>query len=125
MNKNEHGFTYPLTLCLLILFLTSFSFYVEHLLVERKFFSDTAENLTAEYYFHSTLKKIESTVQTTGSVQTNGTFYFQKGVVVFRAEPAGETSQTVNISLSLQSGVRINGKATYDLQTRKLMKWTE
>ncbi|MBL4951417.1 hypothetical protein JK635_04070 [Neobacillus sp. YIM B02564] len=125
MKKNEKGFTYPLTLCLLIVFLLFFSMNVGRLLFERKVAHETETILQQEYYYLSTVKKIEKTIEATGSIPKNGKIPYQEGVMDYKTElPAGD-SQKVNFTLRLHSGITAYGSGVFDLQTMKLIKWTE
>jgi competence protein ComGG len=79
MKKNENGFTYPLTLSILIIFLFFFSIRVEQLLSERKMAHETKKILEQEYYLLSSAKKIEKILQDGDPIQPKGTFNYNYG----------------------------------------------
>jgi len=125
MKNAESGFTYPLTLCLLIIFLMFFSIHVEKLLSERKMAHETSSILQEEYYYLTSVKKIESLFQSAGSIPAKGTLVYQKGNMGYQAEvPAGYV-QRVNFTLIMNSGETLNGIGYFDTRSRKIIKWVE
>ncbi|MFP7297653.1 competence type IV pilus minor pilin ComGG [Neobacillus niacini] len=125
MRKSERGFTYPLTLVVLILFLSIFSFRVEQLLSERKMFYETTVILQEEYYFHSSFKKIEKIIQTGGVIPVKGSFSFQKGNMAYQADNPIGSVQKVSFTLKLNSGETVTGRSYFDLAAKKMIKWNE
>lgn len=120
----EHGFTYPLTLCLLLLFLLFFSIQVERLLTERKVAHETELVMQEEYYFLSSVKKLEATFQTKGSLPVKGVFTYQMGWMDFQTDAPSAYSQRVIFTLSLHTGEKVTGRGFFDTRTKKLIKWT-
>jgi ComG operon protein 7 len=126
MNNNEKGFTYPLTLCLLIIFLVFFSMNIEKLLSEQKLAHETAVILRQEYYFHSSVRKLEMAFQTDGTFPEKGTFRFVSGTIDYQAEPLTGYIQKVNFTLRLNtSGETVIGRGFFDTRTKSLSKWIE
>lgn len=121
--KKNGGFTYPLTLCLLILFLSLFTFHIEHLLTEKKMQNELALLLQEDYYFLSSVKKVENMYQTTGSVPSKGTFHYKNGSMDYQAEPPAGTLQKINFALHLSTGGQINGQGYFDTNLKALKKW--
>jgi hypothetical protein len=122
--RNEKGFTYPLTLTILILFLLVFSFRVEQLLTERKLSHESAVILQEEYYFQSSFRKIE-TIMLTGTIPTAGLFTFLKGNMGYQADSPIGTVQKVNFTLKMHSGEIMRGRGFFDLSSKKMIKWIE
>ncbi|MEH7178730.1 competence type IV pilus minor pilin ComGG [Neobacillus vireti] len=125
MRKNEKGFTYPLTLVVLILFLSFFSFRVDQLLIERMLFRETAAILQEEYYFHSSFKKIEKLMQSGGAVPAKGSFPYAKGRMEFQADSPIGTVQKINFTLKLHTGEIVGGRGFFDITLKRMIKWTE
>lgn len=123
MKNSQKGFTYPLTLCLLIIFLLFFSMEVEKLLSERKLGHESAVILQEEYYYLSSVKKFENQAQVSGTIPSKGTFGFQKGNMDFLADPPSGYVQRVSFTLRLYSGELVNGKGYFDTRSKKLIKW--
>ncbi|GHH96982.1 competence type IV pilus minor pilin ComGG [Neobacillus kokaensis] len=125
MKYNEKGFTYPLTLCLLILFLIFFSMNVERLLSERKLVHETEALLKEEYYFLSTVKKMEKMLEEEKGIPGKGSIHFQEGDMNYQSEPPAGITQKVNYTLHLKSGITVVGSGVFDIATKKLIKWAE
>lgn len=126
MKNNEKGFTYPLTLCLLIIFLLFLSGRIEVLLSERKMAHETDIILLEEYYFLSSVKKIEGIFQTSGTLPAKGTIKFVKGTMDYQAETPSGYVQKVNFTFHLNSDdVTSNGRGYFDTRTKRLTKWLE
>nr|WP_263325737.1 competence type IV pilus minor pilin ComGG [Neobacillus sp. Marseille-Q6967] len=125
MRNNEHGFSYPLTLCVVLLFLLIFSFRVDMLLSERKLAHETNTVLQVEYYFHSTIKKIEKTLSLNTAIPSKGTYFFSNGKVDYVAEKPIGTSQKVLFTLRLNTGETAIANGFFDVNTKRIIKWIE
>lgn len=126
MKNNEKGFTYPLTLCLLIIFLLFFTVRIEQLLSARKMAHETATILQEEYYFLSSIKKAERIFQKNGTIPSKGTFIFVRGTMDFQAESPIGYIQKVNFTLHLIPGNETaSGRGFFDTRTKRLSKWIE
>lgn len=125
MKNNQKGFTYPLTLCLLILFLLFFSMHIERLHTERMMAHETAAILQQEYYFLSSVKKIEVIFQAGGSIPSKGTIAYINGTMDYQAETPSGNVQKVNFTLCTKAGDAIIGRGFFDTRTKKLIKWVE
>jgi hypothetical protein len=125
MRSKEQGFTYPLTLVVLILFLTLFSFRVEQLLTERKMSYETAVILQEEYYFHSSFKKIEKIMQSGGGIPAKGSFTYLKGSMSYLAHSQIGNIQKVTFTLKMHTGETVGGHGFFDTTSKKMIKWAE
>lgn len=126
MRNNEKGFTYPLTLCLVILFLSFFSLRIEQLLSVRKMAHETDIILQEEYYFLSSAKKVEVNFQKSGTLPSKGAFTFVKGTMNYQADPPTGYIQKVNFTLLLNAGDKaFIGRGFFDTRTKRLTKWIE
>ncbi|MEH7115799.1 competence type IV pilus minor pilin ComGG [Neobacillus vireti] len=125
MKKNEHGFTYPLTLCILLLFLIFFSMHIEQLLSEEKMQVETKAILKQEYYFLSSVKKVELLYQSKGIMPAKGTFVYVNGTMNYRAEPASAYVQIVDFTLVLNSVDPVVGYGYFDTRSKSLIRWVE
>ncbi|WHY76114.1 competence type IV pilus minor pilin ComGG [Neobacillus sp. WH10] len=125
MKNTEQGFTYPLVLCILILFLLFFSMHIEQLLTERKMAHETAAIFQQEYYFLSSVKKVEWLFQTEGNIPDKGTIVYRNGTMDYQTEPISGYVQKVNFTLSLNSGEAITGRGFFDTGSKKMVKWVE
>ncbi|MEC1522993.1 competence type IV pilus minor pilin ComGG [Neobacillus niacini] len=125
MKNNEQGFTYPLTLAMLLLFLSLFSFRVDQLLTERKLAHETNLILQEEYYFHSSVKKVEEIMLLGGVIPSKGTFTYLKGSMGFQADIPIGTIQKINFTLKMHTGETVVGRGFFDITSKKMIKWTE
>jgi competence protein ComGG len=125
MRNNENGFTYPLTLTVVILFLLLFSFRVEQLLTERKLSYENTIILQEEYYFHSSVKKVEEIMQSGGVIPSKGTFTYLKGSMGFHADIPIGTVQKINFTLRMHTGTTVVGRGFFDIASKKMIKWIE
>ncbi|WP_180247414.1 competence type IV pilus minor pilin ComGG [Bacillus sp. AFS031507] len=126
MKNNEKGFTYPLTLCLIIIFLLFFSVRIEQLLSERKMAHETAIILQEEYYFLSSVKKVEVIFQKSGILPVKGTISFVNGTMDYKAETPNGYVQKVNFTLHLLAVDKtFIGRGYFDTRTKRLSNWVE
>ncbi|WP_342432299.1 competence type IV pilus minor pilin ComGG [Neobacillus sp. FSL H8-0543] len=125
MRRNEKGFTYPLTLVMLLLFLLVFSFKVEQLLTERKLVHETAVILQEEYYFHTSVKKIEIALQSADAVPVQGMFSYQYGEVTYQAAVPIKSLQSILFTLRMKSGETVVARGFFDTNLKRLIKWVE
>lgn len=125
MRNSEKGFTYPLTLCVLIIFLLFFSLQVEQLLTEKKMVHETFIILQQEYYALSSVKKVEMLYQSTGTPPAKGTFVFKNGSMEFKMETPNGNVQKVIFTLRLNTGEIITEYGFFDTSSKRLQKWLE
>ena len=123
MKNNENGFTYPLTLCLLIIFLSFFSVRTEQFLSESKMAHEKNTILQEEYYFLSSVKKLEGIFQKSGTLPSKGTISFVKITMDYQTETPTGYVQKVNFTLHLAGDTTVIGKGFFDTRTKKLTKW--
>ena len=125
MIQNQKGFTYPLTLSLLLIFFIFFSIRVEQLLVERKFSYNTKILLMQEYYMLTSAKKMEKILQTGDGAPTIGSFAYRDGTINYQLDPPNGSTLKFTLILQLKSGETIYGYGFYDTNSKKLTKWVE
>lgn len=125
MKGNEGGFTYPLTLSILVVFLFFFSIRIEQLLIERKMAHETKKIIEQEYYMLSSANKIEETLQEMGSIEPKGTFIYKYGKLDYQANTPTKGLQAVTFTLQLDSGEVSIGIGSFDIGLKKMVKWIE
>ncbi|WP_042458345.1 competence type IV pilus minor pilin ComGG [Neobacillus dielmonensis] len=125
MRRRDAGFTYPLTLCLLIIFILFFSMQIEQFMANRKLSHETGTILLEEYYLHASVIKVEGLLQKEGTIPARGTYDFQKGGIVFIPETINGNVQSVNFTLTLQSGEIVIGRGYFDMNLKKFIRWVE
>ncbi|MGG5255070.1 competence type IV pilus minor pilin ComGG [Neobacillus sp. SM06] len=125
MIHSQKGFTYPLTLSLLLIFFIFFSIRVDQLLTERKFTYNTKISLVQEYYMLTTAKKVEKILQTGDGTTTSGSFSYRDGTINYQIDPPSGSIQKFTLTLKLKSGETVNGYGFYDTNLKMLTKWVE
>jgi hypothetical protein len=125
MREGEKGFTYPFTLMLLLLFLLCFSMRIEWLMAERRMAHENFMIMQEEYYYHSTVRKIEKIYQLGTPVPAKSTFVFSKATMEYQSENPVGTVQRINFTLTLNTGEKCITRGFFDLTTKKLTKWVE
>lgn len=125
MTSNENGFTYPLTLSILIIFLLVFSLQAEQLLTERKMYKETRTILQQEYYMLLSVKKIEKAIQTNGPIQAGGSIQYHYGSIDYLPEAPSVNIQKITFTLHLNTGEATHGYGYYDTNLKKMVKWVE
>lgn len=123
MRKEEKGFTYPLTLIVLLLFLTFFTGRVEQLLTERKMAQETSTILQDEYYFLSSIKKVEQLYQSGSAIPAKGKILYTNGIIDYVSEKPIGNIQKVNFSLRLNSGETSIGSGYFNTSLKQNIKW--
>jgi competence protein ComGG len=123
MKNNENGFTYPLTLCMLIIFLSFFSVRTEQFLSESKMAHEKDTILQEDYYFLSSVKKLEEIFQKNGTLPSKGTITFINNTMDYQAETPTGYVQKVNFTLHLAGDKTAIGRGFFDTRTKKLTKW--
>lgn len=125
MEKKENGFTYPLTLMMLLLFLLFFSMKIEWLVSERKMSQENSLIMLEEYYYLSSVRKIEKLYQSGSIIPAKSTIVFEKGSMVFQSDKPIGTSQSINFTLHLNTGETVIARGYFDINSKKLTKWLE
>lgn len=125
MKKNEAGFTYPFTLMVLLLFLIFFSVRIEGLLIERKTARESLIIRQQEYYFLTSIKKMEGLYQAGTTLPLKDTMTYLNGRMEYQSEKPINNVQKVNFTLSLNSGETIMAHGFFDLNSKRLIKWIE
>jgi ComG operon protein 7 len=126
MLRNQKGFTYPLTLCFLVLLSTTLFIQIEQYLTEKKMLNETETILKQDYYLLSTVRKIESTLAAINGETVNaGSFDFYDGHADFQIKKITDTIWEINIQLMTGKKTVITGIAYYDSGSQKVIQWIE
>jgi competence protein ComGG len=125
MRKNKNGFTYPLTLMILLLFLTFFTVKAEKLLSEKRLTRETTIILQEEYYIHTSVTKIVKMYQLCTPIPAKGIMMYAKGTMEYQSEKPIGTVQKINFTLRLFSGETFLGIGYFDVSSKRIVKWVE
>ncbi len=126
MFQNEKGFTYPLTLCLLIIFSMVLAIHIDQYVIEKGMLLETETILKQDYYLLSSVRKIESTLaEMNGETVEAGSFEFYDGHANFYISKVTDTIWQINIQLKTGKEMVITGIAYYDSERQKVIQWIE
>ncbi|WP_404329260.1 competence type IV pilus minor pilin ComGG [Mesobacillus maritimus] len=120
----EQGFTYPLSLSVLVFFSLFLLILVEQNVMERRFFNETEKILLVEYYIQAAVVEAEQLLNTEELEQT-GKFEYRDGEVRFSRRILRQGVEEVTFTLMLDTGEQWIGMAQYDQGKKKIVKWVE
>lgn len=126
MLRNQKGFTYPLTLCLFIIFSTMVMIHIEQYVTERRMLKETETILKQDYYLLSAVRTIETNLAIDGNKKEPGSIMFYDGQVDYEIKEL--TPQLWEININLKTGIDqtdVSGLAYYDTDVQKVIKWSE
>lgn len=124
MLKNDKGFTYPLSLCMLLLISTFVIVHSQLFLNEKRLKQETDTILAQEYYYLFCVRKVETQLQNGEMLQNPGVILLSDGRMDFTIEDTG-TLLKITFNLTLSSGEKAIGFAYYNKTQKKMVKWVE
>ena len=126
MLRNQKGFTYPLTLCLLILLSTILTIQIEQYITEKRMLNETETILKQDYYFLSTIESLQSQIAISDPMPTTGFLDFNDGQVSYTIVELSEKEIEIKLILTMKRGNgEVEGSAFYDKSLGKIVKWNE
>ena len=125
MIRNEKGFSYPLTFCVILLAFVVLSIQLELYVSERKMTNETVAMLKQEYYFLSAVKGIEEQFLEEESVKVSGVYSFMDGEVNYQTVKVTDSLYRVTFRLKIMDLQEIEGTGYYDKDFQKMIKWNE
>ena len=126
MLRNQKGFTYPLTLCLLILLSTTLTIQIEQYITEKRMLNETETILKQDYYFLSTIELLQSQIAISDPMPTTGFLDFNDGQVSYTIVELSEKELEIKLVLTMKRGNgEVEGSAFYDKSLGKIVTWNE
>ncbi|WP_057765592.1 competence type IV pilus minor pilin ComGG [Cytobacillus praedii] len=125
MIRNENGFTYPLTFCVILLASIVLSIQLELYVSERKMTNETVTMLKQEYYFLSAVKGAEEQFLEEESVNASGVYSFMDGEVNYQTVKVADSLYRVTFRLKIKDLPEVEGTGYYDIDLQKMIKWNE
>ncbi|OCA91099.1 hypothetical protein A8F94_04360 [Bacillus sp. FJAT-27225] len=122
MRLYQKGFTYPVTLSILLSMCLFLIMTAEILLIEKKVAIELAAIQQQDYYFLTALKKTEREFQSKGII-TAGEYIFDKGTVTYTVSPATNGQHLVTFIVLLTEGTPIQAQSYYNINQKKMVKW--
>jgi len=120
----EQGFTYPLSLCILVFFSLFLLILVDQNMVERRFLAETEKILVSEYYLQLAVIEAEQQLDEQ-KLDQKGSFEYKRGEVNFVRKVLTQGVEEITFTLRLETGEQWIGVAHYDWGKRQLVKWIE
>jgi hypothetical protein len=126
MLRNQKGFTYPLTLCLLILLSTTLTIQIEQYITEKRMLNETETILKQDYYFLSTIELLQSEIAISDPMPTIGFLDFNDGQISYTIVELSERELEIKLVLTMKRGNgEVEGSAFYDKNLGKIVAWNE
>jgi ComG operon protein 7 len=126
MLRNQKGFTYPLTLCLLILLSTTLTIQIEQYITEKRMLNETETILKQDYYFLSTIELLQSEIAISNPMPTIGFLDFNDGQISYTIVELSERELEIKLVLTMKRGNgEVEGSAFYDKNLGKIVAWNE
>ena len=126
MLRNQKGFTYPLTLCLLILLSTTLTIQIEQYITEKRMLNETETILKQDYYFLSTIELLQSQIAISDPMPTTGFLDFNDGQISYTIVELSERELEIKLILTMKRGNgEVEGSAFYDKSLGKIVTWNE
>lgn len=126
MLRNQKGFTYPVTLCLLILLSTVLTIQIEQYITEKRMLNQTETILKQDYYFLSTIESLQSQIAISDPMPTTGFLDFNDGQVSYTIIELSEKEIEIKLILTMKRGNgEVKGSAFYDKNLGEIVKWNE
>jgi len=126
MLRNQKGFTYPVTLCLLILLSTVLTIQIEQYITEKRMLNQTETILKQDYYFLSTIESLQSQIAISDPMPTTGFLDFNDGQVSYTIIELSEEEIEIKLILTMKRGNgEVKGSAFYDKSLGEIVKWNE
>ena len=126
MLRNQKGFTYPLTLCLLILLSTTLTIQIEQYITEKRMLNETETILKQDYYFLSTIELLQSKIAISDPMPTIGFLDFNDGQISYTIVELSERELEIKLVLTMKGGNgEVEGYAFYDKSLGKIVAWNE
>jgi ComG operon protein 7 len=126
MLRNQKGFTYPVTLCLLILLSTVLTIQIEQYITEKRMLNQTETILKQDYYFLSTIESLQSQIAISDPMPTTGFLDFNDGQVSYTIIELSEKEIEIKLILTMKRGNgEVKGSAFYDKSLGEIVKWNE
>ena len=126
MLRNQKGFTYPLTLCLLILLSTTLTIQIEQYITEKRMLNETETILKQDYYFLSIIELLQSEIAISDPMPTIGFLDFNDGQISYTIVELSERELEIKLVLTMKRGNgEVEGSAFYDKNLGKIVAWNE
>lgn len=125
MIRNEKGFSYPLTFCVILLAFVVLSIHFELYISEKRIIKESVTMLKQEYYFLSAMQWTEELFLKENHEEVSGVYSFSDGEVNYHSVKVTDSLYRVTFTLVMRNLPEITGFGYYDKELKKMIKWNE
>lgn len=125
MIRNEKGFSYPLTFCVILLAFVVLTIHFELYVSEKRIIKESVTMLKQEYYFLSAMKWTEELFLKEDHEEVSGIYSFSDGEVNYHSEKVTDSLYRVTFILTMKDSLEITGFGYYDKELKKMIEWNE
>ncbi|RBP89415.1 competence protein ComGG [Cytobacillus firmus] len=125
MYRNQDGFSYPLTLTIILAALFLLTIQLDHFISEKRIVNQAETVMMQEYYLLCSLKKTEKMLSENIDPDESGIFSFKNGSVSYEVSPVATSLIQITFKTKIGSDKEIFGYAYYDTDLQKMIKWIE
>lgn len=125
MIRNEKGFSYPLTFCVILLAFVVLTIHFELYVSEKRIIKESVTMLKQEYYFLSAMQWTEELFFKEDHEEVSGIYSFSDGEVNYHSVKVTDSLYRVTFTLAMRNLPEITGFGYYDKELKKMIKWNE
>ncbi|MBP2240862.1 competence protein ComGG [Cytobacillus eiseniae] len=126
MLRNEKGFTYPMTFCILLLAALFLSFQLDLYISEKRIISDTEAFLKQEYYFLSAIRLVEDLfAEESNNDHFSGDISYLDGEIQYETVKITDSLYRVMFILKMNQMNKVSANGYYDKELGKMIQWNE
>ncbi|CAM3804961.1 competence type IV pilus minor pilin ComGG [Mesobacillus zeae] len=122
--KKESGFTYPISICLLMFFCTFLLIHTQLFRTETLLSAETERIYIQEYYLLSSVRKAEQLLSQ-GKLPVMGEFLYREGSVEYKVQAVSAATDSVSFTLKMNAGEETQAVSHYDKTKKMMVKWYE
>ncbi len=121
---NEKGFMFPVTLCILLIFMTFLSIHFNQYISEKRYLLEVEDFERNQFYFLQSMKKVESQLQE-GLLTSKGTLIYEEGTVSYSMSKIATDLFQITYRLNTDEQTDLVAMSYYDTNVQKMVKWLE
>lgn len=125
MLKRERGFILPLVIILSLIFSALVIHQIDLLESDRLFFKERKNYFQHGLLLQSASNEWLSQLKKSDTIEDNGQFVFELGIVTYRVMRLDERTVTVEFKSATELAGERKVIVTYELKTKTMIKWTE
>jgi competence protein ComGG len=125
MYRNQDGFSYPLTLTIILAALFLLTIQLDQFISEKRIVNQAETVIMQEYYLLCSFKKTEKMLSENIAPDKSGIFSFKNGSVSYEISPVATSLIQITFKTKIGSDKEISGYAYYDTDLQKMIKWIE